>query len=64
MTKVISLEIEINEHKEHIETAVIDLNKTDIFLEHNWLIKHNSKVNWKEGRIQFTQYLGSCKMEH
>jgi len=33
-TKVALLEVEINRYKEHIEVAVMDLNRTDMFLEH------------------------------
>ena len=28
-----------------LEVAVMDLNSIDIFLEHDWLVKHNSEVN-------------------
>ena len=35
VTKVILLEIKINGHKKQLEAAVIDLNRMDIFLEHN-----------------------------
>jgi len=45
VTKVVLLEIEINEHKEILEAAVIDLNGTDMFLGHDWLVKHNLEVN-------------------
>jgi len=34
MTKIVPLEIEINGHKEQLEAAVIDLNRTDMFLGH------------------------------
>ena len=34
ITRVVPLEIEINGHKEQLEAAVIDLNSTDMFLEH------------------------------
>ena len=43
--KVASLEVKINGHKEYIEAAITDLNRTDMFLGHNWLVKHNLKVN-------------------
>jgi len=39
------LKVEINGHKEYIKAAVTDLNGTDIFLGHNWLVKHNPEVN-------------------
>jgi len=45
VTKVAPLEIEINRHKEKLEAAVTDLNGTDMFLGHDWLVKHNPEVN-------------------
>ena len=35
-----------------------------MFLEHDWLVKHNPEVNWKNRMIQFTRCSGSCKMKH
>jgi len=64
VTKVASLEIEINGHKETLEVAVTDLDGTDMFLEHDWLIKHNPEVNWKNGTIKFTKCPGNCTMTH
>jgi len=51
VTKVAPLEVEINGHKETLEAAVTDLDGTDIFLGHDWLVKHNPEVNWKNGTI-------------
>ena len=45
VTKVASLEIEINGHKEILEAAVMDLDRTNMFLGHDWLVKHNPEVN-------------------
>ena len=45
VTKVASLEIEINRHKKILKVAVTDLDGTDMFLKHNWLVKHNLEVN-------------------
>ena len=45
VTKVASLEIEINRHTEQLEAAVIDLNSTNMFLGHDWLVKYNPEVN-------------------
>ena len=45
VTKVASLEIEINRLKETLEAVVTDLNGTNMFLGHNWLVKHNPEVN-------------------
>jgi len=64
MTKIAPLEIEINRHKEQLEATVMDLNRTDMFLGHDWLVKHNLEVNWKNGIIKFTRCPESCKMKH
>ena len=45
VTKVALLEVEINGHKEMLEVAVMDLDGTDMFLGHDWLVKHNPEVN-------------------
>ena len=45
VTKVVPLEVEINRHKEILEAAVTDLDGTDMFLGHDWLVKHNPEVN-------------------
>jgi len=45
VTKVALLEIEINRHKETLEAAVTDLDGMDMFLGHDWLVKHNLEVN-------------------
>jgi len=64
VTRVAPLEIEINGHKEQLEAVVTDLNRIDMFLGYNWLVKCNSEVNWKNGTIQFTRCPGSCEMKH
>jgi len=35
-----------------------------MFLGHDWLIKHNSEVNWKNRTIKFTRCPESCKMKY
>ena len=62
--KVVPLEIEINRHKKTLEAAVTDLDRIDIFLEHNWLVKHNPEVNWRNGTIKFTRCPGNYTMTH
>ena len=64
VTRVAPLEIKINGHKEQLEASVTDFNRTDMFLEHDWLVKHNSEVNWKNGTIKFTRCPGSCTIKH
>jgi len=64
VTKVAPLEVEINRHKEVLEAAVTDLDGTDMFLGHDWLVKYNPEVNWKNGTIKFTRCPGNCTMTH
>jgi len=64
VTKVVPLEIKINGHKETLEVAVTDLDGTDMFLEHDWLVKHNPEVNWRNRTIKFTRCPGNCTMTH
>jgi len=64
VTSVAPLEIKINGHKEQLEAAVMDLNRMDMFLGHDWLVKHNPKVNWKNSTIRFTRCPGNCTMKH
>jgi len=45
VTKVASLEVKINGYKETLEVAVTDLNRTNMFPGHDWLVKHNPEVN-------------------
>jgi len=64
VTKVAPLEIKINGHKETLEAAVMDLNTTDMFLGHDWLVKYNLEVNWKNITIKFTRCPGSYTMKY
>jgi len=64
VTRVVPLEIEVNSHKKQFKAAVTDLNGMDIFWGHDWLVKHNPEVNWKNRTIKFTRCPGSCTMKH
>ena len=64
VTKVVPLEIEINGHIEQLEAAVTDLDGMDMFLGHDWLVKHNPEVNWKNSTIWFTRCPGHCTIKH
>ena len=61
---MVPLEVEINRHKETLEAAVTDLDRTDMFLGHDWLIKHNLEINWKNGTIKFTRCPENCTMTY
>jgi len=45
VTRVMPLEIKINRYKKQLEATVMDLNRTDMFLGYNWLVKYNPEVN-------------------
>ena len=45
VTRFTLLKLEINRHIKKINVVVIDLNSMNMFLEYNWLVKHNSEVN-------------------
>ena len=64
VTKVAPLEVEINGHKETLEAAVMDLDRTDMFLGHDWLVKPNPEVNWKNRTIKFTRCPENCTMTY
>jgi len=64
VTKVVPLEIKINGYTEQLEAVVTDLDGTDMFLGHDWLVKYNPEVNWKNGTIQFTRCPGHYTIKH
>ena len=51
VTWYVLLEVEINRHKEQIDTVFMDLNSMNIFLGYDWLVKYSSEVNWNTGTI-------------
>ena len=53
------LELQIGEHKEQIAMALSNLSTHDIFLGHDWLKKHNPKIDWQTQEVKFT-----CKGDH
>ena len=64
ITRMVPLEVEINRHKETLKVVVTDINSTDMFLGHDWLVKHNSEISQRDRKIQFTRCLGSYRMKH
>ena len=62
--RIVPLKVDFNRYKKYLKVVVIDLNSTDMFLRHDWLVKHNPEVNWKDSKIKFTRYLGLYRMKH
>jgi len=42
----------------------MDLDGTNMFLSHDWLVKHNPEVNYKNSTIRFTRCLEQYTMKH
>lgn len=65
VTDSVKLEIEIEGHKEDVKAAVVQLeDRAELFLGHDWLIKHNPEVDWINGQIKFTRCPENCTMKH
>ena len=45
VTQFAPLELEIKEYTENINVVILNINNMDIFLEYNWLVKHNIEVH-------------------
>ncbi len=52
--------ITIGDHAERIDLAITDLKDRDIFLGHDWLIRHNPLINWQTGKMTFAR----CQCHH
>ena len=53
------LKLQIGEHKEQIAMALSNLSTHNIFLEHDWLKKHNPRIDWRTKEMKFT-----CNGDH
>ncbi len=60
ITAFVELRIIIGDHAEHIDLALTDLKDCDIFLGHDWLIRHNLLINWQTGKMTFAR----CQCHH
>ena len=56
-----STELKINRYMENIYIVVMDLNNMDMFLGYDWLVKHNTEVNWNKETIQFIRCMREYK---
>ncbi len=53
ITEFVELSMTIREHRKHIDLAVTNIGKKDIYLRHDWLKRHNPSVNWEHSTIIF-----------
>ncbi|EGN93314.1 hypothetical protein SERLA73DRAFT_17691, partial [Serpula lacrymans var. lacrymans S7.3] len=53
INEFVILLMEIDGHVEKIHLAVTNLGNGKMFLGHEWLNKHNPKIDWKELKLTF-----------
>ncbi len=53
ITAFAELHITIGDHAKCIDLAITDLKDRDIFLGHDWLVRHNLLINWQTGKMTF-----------
>jgi len=58
--EIVPTTLEAGEHTEQINVVVLNITETDIFLDYDWLEKHNPEIDWKKGTINFTRYPKDC----
>ena len=59
--KFATLQLAINDHYEHIDLAVIELEDTDLFLRHDWLKIYNPLINWVNTILSFDHCSETCE---
>lgn len=65
MTEYMELEVEMNGHKENVEVAVVQLeDRADMFMGHDWLVRHNLEIDWNKGTIRFSRCPPECDVPH
>ncbi len=50
ITAFAELRIIIGDHAERLDLAITDLKDRDVFLGHDWLVRHNPLINWQTGK--------------
>ncbi len=53
ITAFAELCLTIGDHTERINLAITNLKDRDIFLGHDWLVRHNPLINWQTGKMIF-----------
>ena len=53
ITEVVDLRLTIQDHSEKITLAVSNLGRSDVFIGHEWLKKHNPTIDWKDSTLAF-----------
>jgi len=53
--EIIPITLEAGGYIEQINAVVLGITETDVFLDYNWLEKHNPEIDCKRGTINFTK---------
>jgi len=43
----VEMRMVVQDHVERIQLAVANIGKTELFIRHEWLKKHNPSIDWK-----------------
>ncbi|SJL12748.1 uncharacterized protein ARMOST_16179 [Armillaria ostoyae] len=55
ITAYTELRLKIGDHSERIDLTITDLGSKEIFLGHDWLVRHNPVINWTTGSVTFAR---------
>jgi hypothetical protein len=64
ITDFVQIKMNIDGHKENIDSVVTQLDSADIFIGYDWLTKHNLTINWENSIIKFTRCPPEYKTQH
>ncbi|OCB87020.1 hypothetical protein A7U60_g5912 [Sanghuangporus baumii] len=56
------IRIFFGKHEEEIRLAVTSLVSSNIFLGHDWLMKHNPEIDWRSGTVKFMHCSDECEL--
>ena len=62
-TDFVIMHMEIGDHVKQIILLVTDLNKSDVFISHDWIHHHNPEIDWRKETINFIRCPLECNME-
>lgn len=57
------LKIRYKNHSEKVYFYVANIRRSEVIIGHNWLEKHNPKIDWRTGEIFFNHCPSSCEKE-
>jgi len=61
VTEVVRMNMTIGDHQELIQLSVTNLGNHDLFLEYDWLQKHNPSIGWRDSSISLQNCRQWCR---